>query len=264
MCALHSPCVPGAGGETAASAELGLTWPFGHSQSHSTGGKTRDTEHFRTNPLEITSVAIHREGPWTEGAGPRRDPACSRSPGGVAAPASVLGRRWAELSPNASGGGGLPLCRLCLRTPGLFFPRVQFPCNALTSNRGKQQSSGRRSRLGEARGEQLSHVKTGKSRQQPWRPAPKPPGLHVSIFLPLEACSKSGACPAAGSPSRTAARRRQPPCQPRQASPIASPLRRGRRDRGPLAAPFPGQRDLQLNKQVWVSGGVKSSRWGFG
>lgn len=43
-----------------------------------------------------------------------------------------------------------------------FFSCVQFPCNALTSNRGKQQSSDRRA--GEAQGEQLSGGKTGKSR----------------------------------------------------------------------------------------------------
>lgn len=118
------PVSLGLGEETAASAELGLTWHFGYSQSHSSGAKTEDAACFHINPLEITSVAIHREGTWTEGIGPRSNPACSRSPGEVAAPTSVLSRQWTELSPHASEGGGLSLCRLCLSTPGLFFPAM--------------------------------------------------------------------------------------------------------------------------------------------
>lgn len=159
MRAFHPPCVPGAGGKTAASAERGLTWPFGYSQSHGSGEKTA----FRTNPWESTSVPIHREGTWTEGTSPRSDPACSRSPGGGGSGAPTQ----AKVADRLFAGFVSVLL-------AFFFPRVEFPCNALTSNRGKQQSSERRSRLGEARGERLSQVRTGKSRQQPRHPAPNP------------------------------------------------------------------------------------------
>lgn len=114
--------------------------------------------------------------------------------GGVAAPGSVLSQ---QLSPKASEGAGLPLCRLCLHTPGLFLCHMQFPCNALTSNRGKQQPSEQRStqRAG------LSG-KAGRSRQQPWCPAAlvsSTPPSRVSVFPPREACNNSGVHPAAAS-----------------------------------------------------------------
>ena len=179
-------------------------------------------------------------------------------PRGLAAPGSVL--RWlrTELSPNASHGADC-LFAGCVSVLLPFLFGVRFPCNALTCNRGKQQSSERRSRRGEARGAALRR----QTAPAALAPGTGPSAWRISVLLPPEACSKCSARAAAGSRSAGCPRAAAPvPATP--SYPTASRPRRGGRDRGVLAAPFPGQRDLQFNKRVWVSGGVKSSRWRVG
>lgn len=157
-------------------------------------------------------MAVHREASWAEGTGPGATPPGPASRGWQ--PRRGLSRvpRGAEVDDRLFAAFLCPFSAL--------FSRVQSPCNALASNRGKQQS---RETLEPARSAALP-MNAGKSHRQPWIPAPTPWFAHFGLFFPVETCNKSSAGP----------------------SPTAFLPRGGRRDGEFLAAPFPWVRTSAL------------------
>lgn len=119
-------------------------------------------------------MAVHREASWAEGTGPGATPPGPASRGWQ--PRRGLSRvpRGAEVDDRLFAAFLCPFSAL--------FSRVQSPCNALASNRGKQQS---RETLEPARSAALP-MNAGKSHRQPWIPAPTPWFAHFGLFFPVE------------------------------------------------------------------------------